>query len=270
MSRFGLRTRKGEIYNIIQQGFDVDANDFFNRIISAGGTISANEQLAVNQLVLDLKNYGIWSNLKVAYPFVGSSAAACSQNLISSSFTGTFTSGWTFSSSGVTPNGTSAYMSTNLNPSTVLVNNNLHFSYYSRTNVNEARQDFSAQNNAPSTSEIFLSMYSNTLYFTSNIFTPNTASSAVANTLGFVIGNTTASNLRNVWKAGVKLNTNTTTNATALPNINAVLSARANPIQEYSTKQQAFASIGNGLTDTQASNFYTAVQNFQTTLGRQV
>jgi hypothetical protein len=34
------------------------------------------------------------------------------------SFTGTFTSGWTFASTGVTPNGTSAYMDTNLIPNT--------------------------------------------------------------------------------------------------------------------------------------------------------
>jgi hypothetical protein len=39
---------------------------------------------------------------------------------------------------------------------------------------------------------------------------------------------------------------------------------------EFDNKQCAFASIGDGLTDTQASNFYTAVQTFQTTLSRQV
>ena len=38
----------------------------------------------------------------------------------------------------------------------------------------------------------------------------------------------------------------------------------------YSSKELAFASIGDGLTDAEAANFYTAVQAFQTTLGRQV
>ena len=32
----------------------------------------------------------------------------------------------------------------------------------------------------------------------------------------------------------------------------------------------AFASIGDGLTDAEVSSFYTAVQNYQTTLGRQI
>jgi len=39
---------------------------------------------------------------------------------------------------------------------------------------------------------------------------------------------------------------------------------------EYSNRNIAFASIGDGITDTEASNFYTAVQAFQTTLSRQV
>jgi hypothetical protein len=39
---------------------------------------------------------------------------------------------------------------------------------------------------------------------------------------------------------------------------------------KFSDRQCAFASIGDGLTDTQASDFYTAVQAFQTTLSRNV
>jgi hypothetical protein len=39
---------------------------------------------------------------------------------------------------------------------------------------------------------------------------------------------------------------------------------------EWSLANLAFSSIGDGLTDTEATNLYTAVQRFQTTLGRQV
>jgi hypothetical protein len=38
----------------------------------------------------------------------------------------------------------------------------------------------------------------------------------------------------------------------------------------YESSRFAFASIGDGLTDTQASNLYAAVQAFQTTLSRNV
>jgi hypothetical protein len=39
---------------------------------------------------------------------------------------------------------------------------------------------------------------------------------------------------------------------------------------EFSNKQIAFASIGAGLTVTQASNFYTAINTFQTALSRNI
>ena len=41
-------------------------------------------------------------------------------------------------------------------------------------------------------------------------------------------------------------------------------------VVDITNKTSSFSSIGDGLTDTEAANFYTAVQAFQTTLGRQV
>ena len=38
----------------------------------------------------------------------------------------------------------------------------------------------------------------------------------------------------------------------------------------YANKECAFSSVGNGLTDTESANLYTAVQAFQTTLSRNV
>ena len=46
---------------------------------------------------------------------------------------------------------------------------------------------------------------------------------------------------------------------------------RDNTSQPYPTaRQYAFSSIGDGLTDTDASNLYTLTQAFQTSLSRQV
>jgi hypothetical protein len=92
--------------------FDADAQAFFDRVTTAGGTLTTTEKTAVNTLVIGMKADGIWTKMKAIYPMVGASAAACAQNLKSASFTGTFTSGWTFASSGVKGNGTSAYMNT--------------------------------------------------------------------------------------------------------------------------------------------------------------
>ena len=84
--------------------FDADAGAFFGRVTTAGGSLSLTEKQAVNQLVLDLKANSLWTPMKAIYPMVGASAAACAQNLKSSCFTGTFSSGWTFASGGITGN----------------------------------------------------------------------------------------------------------------------------------------------------------------------
>jgi len=110
--------------------YETDAAAFFTRVTSAGGTLTTTEQQAVNSLVIQMKADGIWSAMKAIYPMVGASAAACAQNLKSSSFTGTFTSGWTFASTGVTGNGTSAYFNTTFNPNTQLTFTDSHMSLY--------------------------------------------------------------------------------------------------------------------------------------------
>ena len=55
-------------------------------------------------------------------------------------------------------------------------------------------------------------------------------------------------------------------------NLNIYLSAHNNNgvVSAYSNRQIAFFSIGQGFTDTEADNFYTAVQAFQTSLSRQI
>jgi hypothetical protein len=72
-----------------------------------------------------------------------------------------------------------------------------------------------------------------------------------------------------VYKNASILNTdNQGTNAQDDKNI--YLGAWNNTITYSTDREYAFCSIGDGLTDTQTSNFYTAVQTFQTTLSRQV
>jgi len=147
-----LPTQLGVIGSQQALDFDVDAQAFFDRVTVAGGTLSTTEKQAVNQLVLDLKANSLWTPMKAIYPMVGASAAACAQNLKSSSFTGTFTSGWTFASTGVTGNGTSSYMDTSLVPSVSLTLNSTHLSYYSRTNnsynASEIGYEFGGSNQA--------------------------------------------------------------------------------------------------------------------------
>jgi len=250
--------------------FDADAAAFFARVTAAGGTLSATEKIATNQLVLDLKANSLWTPMKAIYPMVGASAAACAQNLKSSSFTGSFTSGWTFASTGATPNGSSAFLNTGFNLSTQIGSNPLNMSFYSRTNNSLGQGDMGCYNNPSGTTDNgFFINYSGSFY----AFNSPSKYVQVVNTdsRGFYQSNAQGLNLKafknsSQFGGTVSLTTYTSTNVNVYVggiNNNGNLS---NP----SSKECAFASIGDGLTDTQASNFYTAVQAFQTTLSRQV
>ena len=72
-------------------GTDPDAQAFFDRVTAEGGTLSATEKAAVDKLVKQMKIDGTWTPMKAIYPMVGASSAACSRNLKSDDFNGTFT-----------------------------------------------------------------------------------------------------------------------------------------------------------------------------------
>jgi hypothetical protein len=253
-------------------GVDADAASFFSRVYTAGGALSYTEVSATETLVASLKANSLWTPMKAIYPMVGASAAACAQNLKSSSFTGTFTSGWTFASTGVTPNGTSAYMNTNCNPSTNMSSFNSHLSFYSRTDNTAYSVPMGCQDPV---SFFRMRLKQPASFFTHTI--QNTVSTwavsdSVTNSLGFYLGSRTSNAKLILQKNSTILNTSTVTETIGLPNQNVWLGGLNNngSYQEGSVYQCAFASVGDGLTDTQASDFYTAVQAFQTTLSRQV
>jgi hypothetical protein len=256
--------------------YDVDALAFFARVDAATGvpnSLTLTEKTATNQLVLDLKANSLWTPMKAIYPMVGASAAACKQNLKSSSFTGSFTSGWTFASTGVTGNGTSAYFDSNLNCSTQLTKNNTCVTYYSRTNNAMAYTDFGAY--VSSTSTIYTQIrYTGDLLYAGIGSEISGSDITVANTssLGFYQTNRTASNNLKVFKNSSLFATRTGNDTGTLGNLNLYFNAlnTSTVAVTFSNRQCAFASIGDGLTDTQASDFYTAVQAFQTTLSRNV
>ena len=216
--------------------------------------------------------------MKAIYPMVGASAAACAQNLKSSSFTGTFSSGWTFASTGVTGNGISAYMNTNFIPSsdyTSSTNFGL-FLYTSSTTAGAADRDMAAFMSG-STPSINLTAKDATTS-KADLFDFNTARISVSgyNVEGFYMGSRTASNSAKLFRNGTSIGTTTASEGTA-PSIFLTLGAgnlsASNPITTtgvHSAKTFSFAGTCDGLTDAQASDFYTAVQAFQTTLSRQV
>lgn len=268
MFGIGVGIRVGGYTAVSSGGYDPDAQAFFDRVTTAGGTLTTTEKNATNQLVLDMKSAGIWTAMKAVYPMVGASAAACAQNLKSSSFTGTFSSGWTFASTGVTPNGTSAYMDTNFIPASNLTINDQSYSVYSRS-----------QTAAGTKRELGVNYFGEIgviIKYNSDLFYPLIGGGTYpnvsnTNSRGHYIANRIDGTNIKGYKNG-SLVVNATQNA-LLPTTYSIYIGSRNDngvANEYSDRELAFAHLGQGLTNTQASNFYTAVQAFQASLSRSV
>jgi hypothetical protein len=258
-SRFSLPIRRPTIT-------DVDAFAFFER---TGGTLSVLEQQAINQLVLDLKSYGIWAFMKAIYPMVGASAAACAQNLRSSSFTGVFNGGWTFASTGVTGNGINGFFDTLFVISDNLSFDSQSYTIYKTSVQNAIIAEFGVNLGDNTGTGLYLKDgfgHLNT-FITNQPFT----SSLIA---GNYILNRPNSTTKKLFRNGVLFDTRSDTALNLNYGTRRLYLSGRNENNAgaafVSNTQTSFFSIGDGLTDTQANNFYTAIQAFQTTLGRQV
>lgn len=245
--------------------YDADASAFF----TAASITDTTQKSAVNQLVLDLKSYNIWDKMKALYPIVGGSAGSHAVNLKTpGTYNLTFSTGWTHASTGMTP--ASAYADTGLNENTILSNNNEHFSIYSRTNNDGLYCDIGLAFSATIESNIFAKY--NNLFYPRNQATNNGTTNTVSSLGLFVSNRVSSSEIRAFQNGTLKQltiafqgKTNQTFYIGAMNRIAGNLATGF-----YSNRQYAFASIGDGLDDTEAANFYTAVQAYQTTLSRNV
>ena len=266
-------------------GTDADAQAVITAIESTGVTLTATQKTACNTLVTDLKGYGIWTKLKAVYGFLGGTAGAHKWNWknpadTDAAFRLVFSGGWTHSSTGALPNGTNGYADTKFIPSG-FTNNNTHLSFYSRTNSVPASGEFADMGayKQPSLDliEIQCRHSTNVTRYSAYDFTNGRLSVSNSDARGLFINSRTANNSLKGYKNGVLAGTNTNTNSNNITTnntdaiyISAMNGGGTDPTTSYSNRECAFASIGDGLTDTEAANLYTAVQAYQTTLGRSV
>jgi len=244
---------------------DADANAFLTAAGITNPTISG----AICTLVTTLKSQGIWSKLDAIYPMVGGTATTHKFNLKNPADTNaayrlSFVGGWTHSANGALPNGTNAYADTFWISTQ---QNSASLSFYSRSNTTGLFHEYGS-GVGPLT--YLLLRFNNLIYATVNASSDNT----VANTdsRGFYMISRTASNAVKVYKNASTVITASTASS-GIPLYDMIICAwRQFPgtIIRYSNRQCAFATLGTGLNDTEYANLYTAIQTFQTTLGRQV
>ena len=254
--------------------FDADALSF----ITSAAITDNTQKTAVNTLVTDLKGYNIWTKIKALYPMVGGSATSHKFNLkdprdLDAAYRLVFSGGWTHSNTGALPNGTTGYADTKFNPVSISQSlSSTHLSVYTNTaNTAGTSRGYIGSIQTDSTNYAVLG------YFSAGTLEVGVIGGSsveyggrILAFAGFKLTSTNGDRNNRYFKNNSKIDTLIQTNS--FYNANMYLGA-INYIGNPSYFQNVpftFASIGDGLSDTEASNFYTAVQNFNTTLARQV
>jgi hypothetical protein len=253
--------------------FDADALAFF----SAAGITDNTQKLAVDKLVKDLKSYGLWTKMYAIYPFVGGSATSHKFNLKNpvdsdAAYRLVFNGGWVHSSTGVLGNGTNTYANTNLGMN-ILPQNNASLSIYSRTNSIGNRVDMGVYYTTIGFYSLLCARLSNNFQTRLN---SGATDALIANTdsTGFYqVYRTDATNIIN--KKGTATPTSfarasVSSGGFTFPYFLGDLNFNSTPLGYYTNREYAFASLGEGYTDSDAANLYTAVQTYQTSLSRQI
>jgi len=256
------------------KNFDVNAQEY----ILAAGITDTTEQDAVNQLTVDLKANNLWDKFKAIYPVLGGTSTTQKYNLVDprdtdAAFRLTWNGPITHSSTGAvgTVNaGDNTFANTHLAPASHLGLDSTHVSYYSRTS------NFSVE-----CAEAGVYDTNKTIYVVPQFNGVTSCIRAVNNTPGIfqtsvgsdglIMATRTSSGSAQLIRNGV-VEYNDSYTSSALSTNDVYLMAINNTVGDNfnSDREMAFASIGEGMTATEAATFYDIVQAFQTTLGRQV
>lgn len=261
--------------------FELDIDPDAGAFIMAAGITSGTQQGAIINLVKAAKANGWWTKCNAIYPFVGGTATSHKYNLkdprdLDAAYRITWTGTITHSLQGIVTAGTSQgnYGNTHLTPNGTLTNFDTHISYYSRTNNTSQTVEIGSIPNVGSDPRMSFHMR----YIDGNFYGDMNASTggtnvvvAVSDSRGwFLLTRRTQTDLE-AYRNGSSIGTNTTTEGDILASDPiGLLEAPTLGTLNSSSKQCAFATIGSGISGALAATMYTDIQNFQTSLGRQV
>ena len=252
---FGTRAGSGAYYNGGQQVLDIA---IWHPQLEIGSTATTYQPVATTASTIFASQFKY--NLK-------------DPRNLDAAFRQVFNGGWTYSKQGATPNGTNGYADTKLNPSNG-TNPYIALSVYATNLVGANKPFMSSQDNVKGTEFNFF--YNSTNSFYAAYSYPLRAIGNTNDTLGGFYLGSRISDTNVFFKQNTTNFTPTTTSlswsATNLPNSNFAIAGQNinGTINQYSQFKASFASIGDGLTDSEASAMYTSVQNYNTSMQRQV
>jgi hypothetical protein len=252
-----------------------EAQTYMTAVIAGGGTLNSTMSGATYQLFNDLFVAGLWTKLYSFYPLLGgnSSGGQAVNGKTPGTRNITWNGGLTFSTNGVVSNGTTGYGDLNSNPNSIGGLNDFHMSFYSRTDqqVSTAQFDMGVYNAPNERTQLNSRSTLDDVRGVVNAQTQGTFSNT--NSQGLFTISRRSSTDTEFYKNDTSLG-NSSTTSTTRPNGDLFLAARnwvsSGLVESPTTRQYAFVTTGNALSDSEVTDLYDAIQTFQTTLGRQV
>ena len=252
--------------------------------IQTAGITGATEQSAITTLYNDLVSNGLWNKLYVIYPFVGGTSTSTKYNLKDvSKYTISWAGGITYASTGVKGNGTNGRGITGWNPKVfntgTTITDSLSVGFYSRTNVSNEKVDFGIANSTTNAAIQILARRSSNSYAVFDNYNSSSgrAQDYVGGSTGFYVSSRTSTTSMKGFINATQIGTTNTTSVTTSNITNDlndslyILCQNLDGVAtSYSPREFAWFHIGAGLSDSEVSTLNTIVQNFQTTLGRNV
>ena len=273
------------VTNSISGSFDSDAAAFFASTgsLAVGSISDSTAKNAVNQLVVDLKAAGLWTNMKALYPFVGGSATTQKFNLKNPADTnGAFRMSWvgsdfTFDQTGVVIGAASlnnSYGNTNFNLASQVSNLNAFAAgFYRRgTGFNSLYSPISTYSAAGS--RIILGVIGTDLFVDFWDFSQRLGSISVSDMNGLISLVRTANNDMKLYRGATAAATQTATNTGTLPNLDLFCGAtndNGTPSGwNVANNLALFYMYDGALSPSNMTALSTAVDTFQTALSRNV
>lgn len=249
---------------------DADAQAFIDAAVITDET----QKNAINQLVLAFKTAGIWTKMTAIYPFVGGTATTHKYNLKDPQDTdGAFRIVWngtvTHDSDGITGDGSTGYGDTKLIPSVDLTEDDTHLSVYSRTAETGNPYDFGS---TQSSNRFRIAARLSNLFIAS-CYASGTQLTPANTTAGMFLLSRRSNTDFECYKDGSSAASTATADSASRPTTYALYLLALHldgSASSFSTNNLAFASVGTSLDDTEASDFFDAVDTFQTSLSRNV
>lgn len=234
---------------------------YLNRLVLAGATLTTAQRQAITALAKAIDAIGV-SKFSAIYPFLGGSAACHAIDLLGA-YPITWAGTVTHDANGITGDGSTGYGDTGL-PCNTFTYDNLCLGVYLRNSF--------AGNNSLLVGQ-YTGSYTGLFGNSSGQTFVSGASSATATSATVPTGHycgTGDSSLLTAYRAGASISTKASPTAATFNSTNYNLLRIASPAGTYSLANLAFAHIGTRLTSTEVATLATAIQAYQTALGRNV